>query len=80
MSDPSHPETKAGQALAGWNSRSKSMAETIVRIEREAVATWLGSDDAEQRLTAALTANVECSPNGPRYHPRAILAALREGR
>jgi hypothetical protein len=76
--DTSHPVTKAGQALAGWNSRSRSMAETVVRIEHEAVATWLASDEAEQTLTEALAANVECAAEGVRYDPRAILAALRE--
>lgn len=54
------------------------MAETIARIETEAVGDWLASPDAEHLLAAALALNVECTANSARYDAKTIIAAMRE--
>jgi hypothetical protein len=77
MSTRREPTTNAGRALAAWNRRSTSMAETIVRIEQQAVADWLVSPRLEARLRVALEAHVECGSDGAHYDVAAILAALR---
>jgi hypothetical protein len=77
MADKTEPTTNAGRALAAWNRRSRTMAETIARIEAEAVEEWLRSPEAEQRLADALAKNVDCTPEGLRYDVRALLASLR---
>ena len=78
MSTGREPTTNAGRALAAWNRRSNSTAETIVRIEQQAVADWLASPRLEARLRAALEAHVECAGDGAHYDLAAILAALRD--
>lgn len=73
----SRPKTAAGQALAGWNSRSKVMADTVIRIEEEAVAAWLSSDDAARRLSDALANNVR--GEAVTYEVGAILTEMAKG-
>ncbi len=72
------PTTKSGQALAGWNRRSQVMADTVIRIEREAVGAWLASADAEQRLAAALERHVSRDGDSVSYDLREILDELRK--
>lgn len=55
------------------------MAETIARIETEAVGDWLASPDAAHLLDAALALNIECTADGARYDAKTIIAAVREG-
>ena len=78
MKTQTEPTTNAGRALAAWNRRSTSMAETIARIEQQAVADWLASPQLEGRLRVALEAHVECAGDGAHHDVAAILAALRE--
>ena len=54
------------------------MAETIARIETEAVGDWLASPAAEHLLGAALALIVERTANGARYDATTIIAAMRE--
>jgi len=77
MSTRREPTTNAGRALAAWNRRSSSMAETILRIEQQAVADWVASPQLEARLRAALEAHVECAGDGAHYDVAGILADLR---
>ncbi len=73
----SRPTTKAGQALAGWNRRSQVMADTVLRIEHEAVAAWLASQEAERRLADALGRHVKRDGDDVSYDVHAILEELR---
>ena len=79
MANKREPTTSAGRALAAWNRRSHAMAETVARIEAEAVDEWLASDDAQRQLDEALAGNVECTATGARYDVKIILAAMRQG-
>ena len=54
MTDKPRPISKAGQAAVGWRSRSDALAETIVRVEQQAIDEWLASDEAAVALAKAL--------------------------
>jgi len=75
MADKTHPTTKAGQALAAWNRRSRTMAATIARIEQQAVDDWLASDAAAEAMAAVLATKRDWSAADARM----ILAALLRG-
>jgi hypothetical protein len=71
MNETVGPRTISGRALAAWGRRSQAMAETIARIEHEAVDDFLASEETLRLLEQALAAGRD---------PRAILAALRQPR
>jgi transposase-like protein len=75
MADKTRPTTRAGQALAAWNRRSRTMAETIARIEQQAVEDWLASDQTNEALAAVLSTKREWTENDA----SSILEALRGG-
>ena len=54
MADKPRPITKAGQAMLAWRSRSEAAAETIVRVEQQAIDEWLASVAAAASLARAL--------------------------
>jgi hypothetical protein len=69
------PTTEAGRALLDNPGGTRQVrAFAILAIEAQAVAAWLASPDAEQRLTAALPADLM---DDREAEARAILAALR---
>ena len=51
------PVTLSGRALATTAGAPDSMSETIVQIEREAVAAYLLSEDFQGALEAAIRAS-----------------------
>ena len=83
----SEPRTEAGRALlndAGWTLSDplgrlpfKSMKEAIVRVEAEAVATYLASPEAERALAEALGAG-DPDTRGYIKEAKRILAAWRK--
>ena len=75
MNDKPRPVSKAGQAAVGWRTRSDALAETIVRVEQQAIDEWLASDDAVASLARALE-----GANLPSHAARDILRRMGEER